>query len=254
MLREKEIEEWPDGTVSARYGFLHALYPEVLYARVAAGRRLSLHRRIGEREEAAYGNQATEIATELAVHFERCRDYRRAVRYLEQAAEKAIRRSAYREAIGHLTKGLELLKTLSDTPERAQQELTLQIALGSALMATKGQGVAEIGTVYARARELCQQVGEPSQLFTVLRGLRFFYVGRGELQTAHELAEQLLTLARSVQDRDLLLEAHRGLGALAEALAFVDKTGTRISQAEMCGLKGELLLQQKNQEGKNSKS
>jgi predicted ATPase len=213
FLREKEIEEWPDGTVSARYGFLHSLYPEVVYTRVAAGRRLSLHRRIGEREEAAYGNQAVEIAAELAVHFERSRDYRRAVRYLEQAAGKAIRRSAYQEAIGHLTKGLKLIETLPDTPERAQQELTLQIALGSALMATKGQGVAEIGTVYTRARELCQQVGEPSQLFTVLRGLRFFHVGRGELQTAHELAEQLLTLARSVQDRDLLLEAHRGLGA-----------------------------------------
>jgi predicted ATPase len=192
FLREKEIEEWPDGTVSARYGFLHALYPEVVYTRVAAGRRISLHRRIGEREEAAYGNQAAEIATELAVHFERCRDYRRAVRYLEQVAEKAIRCSAYQEAIGHLTKGLQLLETLPDTPERAQQELTLQIALGSALMATKGQGVTEIGTVYTRARELCQQVGEPSQLFTVLRGLRFFHVGRGELQTAHELAEQLV--------------------------------------------------------------
>jgi DNA-binding winged helix-turn-helix (wHTH) protein/predicted ATPase len=213
FLREKEIEEWPDGTVSARYSFLHALYPEVVYTRVAAGRRISLHRRIGEREEAAYGNQAAEIATELAVHFECSRDYGRAVRYLEQAAEKAIRRSAYQEAIGHLTKGLRLLETLPDTPERAQRELTLQIALGSALMATKGQGVVEIGTVYARARELCQQVGEPSQLFTVLRGLRFFHVGRGEFQTVYELAEQLLTLARSVQDRDLLLEAHRGLGA-----------------------------------------
>ena len=82
-----------------------------------------------------------------------------------------VERSANVEAISHLTKGLELLKTLPDTPERAQQELTLQIALGVPLMATKGYAAPEVEQAYARARELCQQVGETPQLFPVLWGL-----------------------------------------------------------------------------------
>jgi predicted ATPase len=115
FLRSHGTDEWPDGTVAACYGFIHALYQEVLYERVTGGRRGALHRRIGEREEAAFGAQASEIAAELAMHFERGRDYRRAVYYLQQAGENAIRRSAHVEAVSLLTKGLELLKALPHT-------------------------------------------------------------------------------------------------------------------------------------------
>ncbi len=132
FLRASGTAEWPDGTVAARYGFLHALYQDVLYNRLTARRRQRLHQRIGEREEQAYGERAREIAAELAVHFEQGRDYRKAMQYLQQAGENAVRRSAHQEAISLFTKGLELLKTLPDTPERTQQELTLQIALGAA--------------------------------------------------------------------------------------------------------------------------
>jgi predicted ATPase len=105
-----------------------------------------------------------------------------------------------------------VLKTLPDTPERTQQELTLQIALGTPLMATKGFAAPEVERAYARAQELCQQVGETPQLFRVLSGLWFFYLARAELQTAHELAEQLLSLAQNVQDPAFLVEAHQALG------------------------------------------
>jgi predicted ATPase len=74
-----------------------------------------------------------------------------------------VARSANVEAVAHLTKALELLKTLPDTPERTQQELMLQIALGTPLMATKGWAAPEVGHVYARARVLCQQMGETPQ-------------------------------------------------------------------------------------------
>ncbi len=160
FVRATGTSEWPDGTIAARYGFLHALYREVMYERVTAGRRVQWHYRIGEREEQAYGERASEIAAELAVHFERGRDYRRAVQYLEQAAARASQRLVYVEAIRHLTKGLGLLKTLPDTPERARQELTLQIALGAPLQLTKGYASPKVEATYTRARELCQQVGE----------------------------------------------------------------------------------------------
>src|SRR5262245_56351346 len=128
--------------------------------------------------------------------------------YWEQAGQRAVRRSAHVEAISHLSKGLDLLKTLPDTPERAQQELTLQIALGAPLQATKGFGASEVEAVYTRARELCQQVGETPQLFSVLFGLWLFYLNRAEHGTARELTEQCLSLARRAQDSALLLQAH----------------------------------------------
>ena len=115
-----------------------------MYDGVAAGRRIQLHRKIGDWEEGRYGHRAREVAAELAVHFEQGQDYRRAVQYLWQAGKNALRRSANQEAITHLSRGLELLKTLPDTPEHTQQELMLQITLGGPLMATKGYGVPEV--------------------------------------------------------------------------------------------------------------
>src|SRR5207249_579774 len=112
----------------------------------------------------------------------------------------------------HLTKGLGVLAALPDTPERAQQELVMQTTLGPALMNTKGQAAPEVLHAYARARALCQQVGETPQLFQVLRGLWYFYLHRVELQTARELGEHLLTLAQQVGDPALRLEAHYALG------------------------------------------
>ena len=118
------------------------------------------------------------------------------------------------EAISHLTKGLELLKTLPDTPERAQQELTLQIALGVPLMATKGYAAPEVERAYTRARELCQQVGETPQLFPVLWGLRGVLSGAGGVTGRHvSWGSSCLSLAQSVQDPALLLEAHYGAGS-----------------------------------------
>ena len=116
FVQARGVSEWPDGTVTEQYGFIHALYQEVLYERVTAGRRVSLHRRIGMRQEAGHAEQTRQIAAELAIHFERGRDYPRAIQYLHQAGEASSQRSAHQEAIVHLTNGLELLKTLPDAP------------------------------------------------------------------------------------------------------------------------------------------
>jgi predicted ATPase/class 3 adenylate cyclase len=212
FLRASGTADWPDGTIAARYGFIHALYQEVLYRRLTARRRQRLHQRIGEREEAAYGKRAGERAAELAVHFEQGRDYRRAIQYLHQAGENAVRRSAYQEALSLLTKGLELLKTLPDTSERAQQELTLQLALSAPLTATRGYAAPALERACTRALELCRQLGETPQLLPVLMPLSSLYISQGKLQTARELAEQSLTLAQMAHDRTFLQRAHNMLG------------------------------------------
>jgi predicted ATPase len=230
FLQASGVSEWPDGTVAARYGFLHALYQEVLYERVTAGQRQRLHQRIGEREEQAYGARAGERAAELAVHFERGRDYRRAVQYHGQAAQNALRRSAPQEASAHAAAGVALLHLLADTPERKQQELSLQMALGLALTFTKGYAVPEVEHAYTRAYELCQQLEETPQLFPVLMGLITFYAVRAKLQTARELAEQSLRLAQQAQDPALLLEAHRARAQVVFPLGELTLARTHLEQ------------------------
>jgi tetratricopeptide (TPR) repeat protein len=146
------------------------------------------------------------------VHFERGRDITRAIHYLEQASQNAMRRNAYQEAISLLTKGLELLKLRPDTPERPQQELRLQIALGSTLMATKGYAAPEVGKAYTRARELCQKVSETKQLLPVLVGLATFSLVRAELQITYELMEQFLRLSQKGQNSADLQVGHYVIG------------------------------------------
>ena len=108
--------------------------------------------------------------------------------------------------------GHELLSSLPDSPERSQHELDVQLALGPVLIATKGIAAPEVATAYSRALDLCRHIGETPRLFPALRGLWGFHQMQGEYQTAHGLAEQLLPLARSLQDPALLLVAHDVLG------------------------------------------
>jgi hypothetical protein len=170
FLRALGATAWPDGTVTTRYRFLHDLYHEVLYERVAMSRRMRWHRQIGARLEAGYGPQVREMAAELAEHFVRGQDPQRAVLYLQQAAENAARRYAPQEVIDLLQRALGLLGTFPETPERLQHEVTLQTRLGTAFMALKGFASPEVAQVYARARELCQQLGDTPLLFPVLWG------------------------------------------------------------------------------------
>ena len=211
FLRTDGVSEWPDGTVATRYHFLHALYQEVLYERIPAGHRSSVHNWIGEREERAYGEQARVIAAELAVHFEQGRDYHKAVQYLQHAGQNANQRLAHQEAIAHLTKGLELLKLLPDTPEHTQQEFTLQATLGPLLIAGKGYGAPETEHAWTRAYNLGQQLGDPSQLFPVLWGIQQLYVSRPDYLRAREYGEQMLSLTQHLQDPSLLPRAYRAL-------------------------------------------
>jgi predicted ATPase/DNA-binding winged helix-turn-helix (wHTH) protein len=215
LIRRVGIAEWPDGTVAGRYAFIHALYQQVLYGRIPIGERAGLHRRTAERLERGYGERAGEIAGELAVHFERARSAERAVGYRRRAGEHALHQHAYREAADHATRGLDSLAVLADSREHTRQELALQVTLGSALTATQGYAAPEVAGTYARARELCAQVGDTPQLLPVLLGVGRFYVVRGEFQTAHDVGTQLLTFAEAARDPVMLLAAHNALGVVS---------------------------------------
>jgi TOMM system kinase/cyclase fusion protein len=196
----------------ATYLFKHALIQDAAYQSLLKSTRQQYHQRIAQVVEARFPEVGATQPEVLAHHYTEAGLMAQALPYWQRAGQRAVERSANLEAVAHLTKGLEVLATLPDTPERAQQELDVQTTLGPALVATKGYAAPEMLQAYARARELCQQVGETPQLFQVLRGLWYFYLHRVELQTARELGEQLLTLAHHVGDPALLLEAHYALG------------------------------------------
>jgi len=218
FLEAQAPMEWPDGTVTSRYRLRHDLYRACLYERLSVSRRMHWHRQIGTRLKAGYGVQAPEIAAELAEHFVRGRDIPRAVLYLEHAGDNARQRSALHEAATHLRLGLELLAALPESPERMEHELTLLFTLGLTLSMMQGQAAPEVGQVYERARVLCQQLGDRPRLFHILMGLRRFYSGRGALQTARAVAEQLDELAQRSRDPEHLMEAHFALGLVSFCL------------------------------------
>ena len=124
------LENWPDGTLTGRYRFQHSLYLEVLYEHIGDVRKARFHHHIGERLETGYGDRTNEIATALANHFDQGRDMDRAIRYRGVAAEQALNRHAYPEVIEHLTRAVNMLKQLPETPERDQRELDFLLNLG----------------------------------------------------------------------------------------------------------------------------
>ena len=231
FIREMDFVEWPDGTMCGGYGFQHALYKHVIYQRLPAARRVQYHRLIGERKETAHRQQLATVAAELAAHFELGRDGRRAVQYLRQAAENAIRQGAHHEAISDLAKGLNILPTLPDTREHRQHELAMQVALGASLQATKGPGAPDVERAYARAYELCQQGGQTPELFPVLVGLCKYYQMSAEQQTACELGETLLRLAQDEGNATHLAVAHWALGQSLFYLGTLEAARMHLEQA-----------------------
>ncbi len=204
----------PLPTTTRRFTFKHALIQDTAYQSLLRRTRQQYHQNIAQVLVEHFPETAEAEPELLAHHYTEADQNEDAISYWQRAGQRAIRRSAYVEAIAHLTQGLALLTTLPETPARLQQELDLQVALGPALMATKGYGAPDVERAYARARELCQQIGDTPQLFPVLRGLMLYYMVGGQLQTASQLGEQLLSLAQSQPEPARLMLAHFMLGSV----------------------------------------
>lgn len=197
----------------ANYAFKHTLIQDTAYRSLLKSTRQDYHQRIAESLVECFSDTVDTQPELLAYHCTQAGLLERAVGYWHLAGEKALRHSAYVEASNHLHKALEILATLPDTPERIQQELTLQMTLGPILSATKGQADPQVERVYARARALCQRVADPHQLFHTLWGLWRFHNVRANHRTAQELGAQLLSLAQQAQAPTLLLKAYMAVGA-----------------------------------------
>jgi predicted ATPase len=213
----------------------------VLYERVSASRRVVLHRRIGERGEAVYGERAGEIAAELAMHFEKAANHPKAARYLQQAAGNAMLRSAYREAIALCRHALELLHAVPDSPDRTRLELWLRLTLGVPLIATEGYAAASVGREYERAKALCDRLETTPEMPQVLWGLWTFRALKGELSKALALATELLVLGERSPYPEMAMRGHWAMeitcthrGEFALALEHFERAMALYTPERLC--------------------
>ncbi len=196
----------------AEYTFKHALTQEVAYNSVLMERRRLLHERTGEAIEALFKDRIDDHLAELAHHYSRSANTRKAVEYLFRAGSQDEARFAYSEAVSRLSSALGFLKHLPDDAARARQELTVLSALGRSLGVVKGWSAPELEPVYARARELCAQIRDPVLAFPALWGQWVIRWWKLELHTALELADELLAAAEDAKDPAMFLVGNHARG------------------------------------------
>jgi class 3 adenylate cyclase/predicted ATPase len=213
----------------AKYIFKHALIQDAAYVSLLRSTRQRVHQQVAQVLEACFVD-GVEIQPELvAHHYTEGGCAEEAVVYWQRAGQQAIARSANREAISHLEQGLEVLAKLPQTHEQLERELDLQMALGSALVATRGYTDARVGQVYGRCRKLCQALGNQLHDFSVLRGQQVYHVARGELAEAKPLAEVVLRIAEREGDATRLVGGHYTLGS---TLLFAGELTAALTHAE----------------------
>jgi predicted ATPase len=197
---------------NAAYTFKHTLVQDAAYGTLLRSRRQGLHARIAKAIEIHFAEMGEQRPELLAHHATQAGLIERAVVQWGKAGRKSVSRSAMIEAVSQLRRGLELLPALPDTPERQWLELELQSALGGALVASRGIAAPETGSAYARARLLCEQLGDSISLIPVLSGQISHHFGRGEYALAQSKAEDLLRLAQSRGDTASELVGSRSMG------------------------------------------
>ncbi len=199
----------------AKYIFKHALIQDAAYESLLKSTRQRYHRQVAALMEERFPETVATHPELVAHHYSEAGNAPRAVHYWRSAGERARRLSANLEAIAYLTKGIEMLDGLPDDEERARQELALQAALGHANIVAKGHGAAGAEAAYARALELCGQLGDVAELAPTLFGLWRYYVVARPLEETNDVATRLRRLAEEKQDTELHVIAHYALGYTA---------------------------------------
>jgi class 3 adenylate cyclase/predicted ATPase len=225
------------------YTFKHALTQEVAYNSVLLERRKQLHEHVGHVIETIYTASLDDHLAELAHHFSRSGNQVKAVEYLHLAGAQAMSRGALPQAIRDFESALELLKAFPSGAEHDELELQILNPLGTAYIAVRGYAAPEVGPVFVHARELCERIGQPPQLFAVVWGNFAWHVVRGEMGLSMDLAREAMALAERFEDPGIWMEAlfllgvtlfYRGdfVGALAQyekALSrYDDRERTRL--------------------------
>jgi DNA-binding SARP family transcriptional activator/predicted ATPase len=191
-----------------QYTFKHALTHRVAYESVLKERRRSLHVQLVGVIEQLHAQRLDEHVERLAHHALAGELWDKAVLYLYRSAGKALQRSAYQQAAEYLNRGLDIIHTLPSTPALLRHELGYQKVLGVTMMAAKGWAAREVLDAYTQARALCEELGDESELFTVLRGEGQYRMIRGESEIARELGDRCVALTAGSHDHGMQIETH----------------------------------------------
>ncbi len=194
----------------AVYTFKHALVRDAAYSGLLKSRRAALHATIADAFEQRFPEIVVAQPETLAHHLTEAGLFEKAVGYWLQAGKKAAMRSANLEAIAHSQRGIEASGHLPDGAQKDRLELDFQLVLGPSLIATQGPASNKAVATFARARELCERLGDPPEHLQVMFWLTTASVIRGELPRAQETIAALLDLAEARGDRPALLNAMRG--------------------------------------------
>ena len=197
-----------DTPPEARYIFKHALVRDAAYQSLLKVRRQQIHAALFE-ELRRRGDVAPEV---LASHAEAAGLAETAVRHWFEAGQRAAERFANQEAIAHLERSLDGLRSQPEKAERDRQELEALLVLGAALATARGYGVPEVGAAYARAEQLCARVSDTTHLPEILQALRVHHMVRPALKTAYRYGERILAIAREHRDDAWAMEGHLGVG------------------------------------------
>jgi tetratricopeptide (TPR) repeat protein len=211
FLEVQGLAEWPDRSITVRYHFRHALHQHALYHRIGLAQRVRWHRQLGEHFAKVYGEQTPEIASELAFHFERGREFGRAVLFRQQAGEYALQRGAYQRALGQGQAGLALLPPLRVIAEHGQLELKLRQIVSIALSTSRGFTDDELADHLRRAQQLCRELGDEAGLVTAVISLARLQLFRANRPALEELVRQEEELAARLHDPLLLVQLHTQL-------------------------------------------
>jgi class 3 adenylate cyclase/predicted ATPase len=215
QLEEAELVFRSGAAPEATYTFKHALVRDTAYQSLLKSRRQQIHARIAAAMEAEFAEIVEAEPETVAQHYTLAGLAAEAVPWWLKAGQRAMARSANREAAAHFAKGLELTAPLPASEIRLRQELSLWTARGSALISVKGWGDPEVGQAFSNARELAEQLGDKAQLFAAVRGESACRTISGHLHAADGLASQCLTLgmelAHASSDSSYVLEAHHQL-------------------------------------------
>ncbi|SJM30521.1 adenylate/guanylate cyclase domain-containing protein [Mesorhizobium delmotii] len=213
QLEESELAFRRGVPPEATYTFKHALVQDTAYQSLLKSRRQQIHAVIASALEAQF-REITEAEPEtLAHHYTAAGNAEQAIEYWLKAGQQALKRSANREAVAHLGKGLEVVGSLPDSEGRLRQELRLQNAMAVAMKPARGWSAPEVLEAFSKARTLAEKLGDKNQLFVALCGEASYHMVSGNLPAADELGLQCLELAGASGDPGHLLEAHHQLWA-----------------------------------------
>src|SRR5262249_33637899 len=183
------------------------------------GPRQALHRRIAEALEQRSPDLVETRPEILAHHYGEAAIADKAIGYWHLAGKSSVAKSAVREAIAQLRRGLSVMDGLPETRERQQLELDIHVTLTAALMAGKGYANPEVVAPLERANRLVTETGavETPLHFSVLFGLWVSNHAAGAVAAALEHAANFLSVAQSQPSSGQLLIGHH---ILAHSLMY----------------------------------